>query len=135
MSLLSTGFTSMMGLPFRASRCRTLQSSTVDCRNDHVMQTDRIRTVGGSRAEYALLLSGQRQRDAPEAVPRASAVGFGALVQLVRDTLRTSQPVQRELLLRGSVPREPASTVFRLLQQYLPCGLPRRNSNACHPLP
>ena len=35
-----------------------LQSSTVDCRNDHVMQTDRIRTVGGSRAEYALLLSG-----------------------------------------------------------------------------
>jgi hypothetical protein len=35
-----------------------LQSSTVDCRSDHVMQTDRIRTVGGSRAEYALLLSG-----------------------------------------------------------------------------
>ena len=35
-----------------------LQSSTVDCRNDHVMQTDRIRTVGGSRTEYALLLSG-----------------------------------------------------------------------------
>ena len=35
-----------------------LQSSTVDCRNDHVMQTDRIRTVGGSRAQYVLLLSG-----------------------------------------------------------------------------
>jgi hypothetical protein len=113
-----------------------LQSSTVDCRNDHVMQTDRIRTVGGSRAEYALLLSGAvTSRMHCEHVPTSAiepgdnlaAVGVAALPVVVAMTLIGSalglalaiavQPRQRRNT--GAQPlrllRAPSAAVLALL--------------------